>query len=166
VLGDGDTCDVDPLFDNEVPPTLSSEAQFDSVDFTLSGSVRLSSSSFSLFFRLREERGREEESRGEERDYSYFSSQSPAIGTGAALPGLTTDFLGNPRANPPSKGALEFGSEFDLSFYFTPNTAFNPPLVADPVLPAPSNRPYPIKKREKERKRERKKKKKKDFETR
>jgi len=33
---------------------------------------------------------------------------SPAIHTGIPISGLTTDFNGNPFANPPSMGALEF----------------------------------------------------------
>jgi len=36
-----------------------------------------------------------------------LSSNSPAIGAGVAISGLTTDLDGNPRANPPSDGAIE-----------------------------------------------------------
>lgn len=44
--------------------------------------------------------------------YSAFAfpllTGSPAIHTGIAISGLTTDFNGNPFANPPSMGAIEF----------------------------------------------------------
>jgi hypothetical protein len=35
------------------------------------------------------------------------SSGSPAIGAGVPIPGLTTDYNGNPYANPPAIGAVQ-----------------------------------------------------------
>lgn len=46
-------------------------------------------------------------------DYSAFNmmlpSGSASIGAGVMIPGLTVDYAGNPRPNPPSIGAYEFG---------------------------------------------------------
>ena len=36
-----------------------------------------------------------------------LTSKSPAIGKGVEIPGVTTDFMGNPRHNPPSSGAFD-----------------------------------------------------------
>ncbi len=37
----------------------------------------------------------------------HLSSTSPAIGAGVPIPGLTTDYYGNPYANPPAIGAVQ-----------------------------------------------------------
>jgi hypothetical protein len=81
-----------------------------------------------------------------------LSAGSPAVGTGLWLDDLTTDFTGAPRANPPSRGAFEYGSSFAAAEYLTvrllliclmiyfddvlqPNPAVNPPLGQNPPPP-------------------------------
>jgi hypothetical protein len=51
-------------------------------------------------------------------DYIDFSLSggSPAIGSGV-WNGITTDFTGAPRNNPPARGALEPGSTFNIQEY-------------------------------------------------
>jgi hypothetical protein len=56
-----------------------------------------------------------------------ISANSPAVGAGSPIAGITTDFNGNPRPNPPSLGALEPGSTFAIQDYLAPDPARNPP---------------------------------------
>ena len=58
-----------------------------------------------------------------------LSSTSPAIGTGVAITGITTDFNGNPRPNPPAIGAVEL------------QTGMLPPPPLPPSPPPPSPPP-------------------------
>ena len=93
------------------------------------------------------------------------SAGSPAVGTGVLLPGYPRDFTGAPRANPPSRDALEYGSSFNIAsylavlhlpppFYFEmifadnvlqPNPAVNPPIGQNPPLASgPVTSLYPL----------------------
>jgi Bacterial Ig-like domain (group 3)/Chitobiase/beta-hexosaminidase C-terminal domain/Bacterial Ig-like domain (group 2) len=54
------------------------------------------------------------------------SSGSPAIGAGVAIPGLTTDFNGNTRPNPPSIGAIELNGGAPKTATTTTQLAVSP----------------------------------------
>ena len=61
-----------------------------------------------------------------------LTSASPAIGAGIAIPGLTTDFSGNTRPDPPSIGALEYGST-PSEAQITVDAAPNPAILDEQV---------------------------------
>lgn len=54
-----------------------------------------------------------------------ITSASPAKFAGVHIPGLTTDNVGNPYANPPSMGALEFANNPSTTSYFGGNAIFS-----------------------------------------
>jgi hypothetical protein len=63
-----------------------------------------------------------------------ISNNSPAIGAGVAIPGLPTDYDGNPWKNPPSIGALEYGSVYTI-----PPPPVTPPPSSPPTTVASTN---------------------------
>jgi hypothetical protein len=63
-----------------------------------------------------------------------LGGNSPAIGAGIAVPGLTTDYNNFSRATPPSIGALENGSVYTIP---PPPPVSPPPPVTPPVTPPP-----------------------------
>ncbi len=69
---------------------------------------------------------------------------SPAVYTGIAVPGLTTDFDSQPRHTPTSIGALEYGSQATLVTIQTAPISITGPAPVVPVLPITPIQPMPL----------------------
>jgi hypothetical protein len=75
-----------------------------------------------------------------------LSSTSPAIGTGIAISGITTDFNGSLRADPPAIGAMELqaGTALPTPPPPSPPPPSPPPSEPPPTAPPPSSSGNPL----------------------